>query len=235
MNVIDMSGRTPAQKQGLLSQLIVPRPIAMITTLDEDGTVNVAPFSYYMPVSGEPPMIAVTVGALREATDEPKDTWVNLERDGEFVVNVTTVEIADSIEAVAREYPRGMSEASVAGWQTVPSQVVAPPSLARSPAHLECRVREVVDRGDHRSCFSGVHIVLAEVICVTADDSIMAGPGRIDPTRVRAIGRMGFPWFVATGEDALFQQERVPYAETTCTTAPPLHKRAAAPVERNVR
>jgi flavin reductase (DIM6/NTAB) family NADH-FMN oxidoreductase RutF len=213
LNVIDMSELEPAKKQGLLSQLVVPRPIAMITTLDPDGGVNVAPYSYYMPVCGEPPLIAVTVGAQRQDTPEPKDTWLNIERTGEFVVNVTTVEIAEHIEAVAREYPRGVSEMDVAGWQAVPSQVVDTPSLADSPAHLECRVREVIDRGDHTTCFSGVHIVLAEVVCITTDDSIMSAPGRIDPTRVKAVGRMGFPWFVAAGEESVFHQDRVSYAE----------------------
>ncbi|WP_371573000.1 flavin reductase family protein [Streptomyces sp. NBC_01314] len=213
MNVIHMSGRPPAQKQGLLSQLVVPRPIAMITTLDPDGGVNVAPYSYYMPVSGEPPLIAVTIGALRQDTPQPKDTWLNIERTGEFVVNVTTVEIAEHIEAVAREYPRGVSEMDVADWRAVPSQVLDTPSLADSPAHLECRVHEVIDRGDHTTCFSGVHIVLAEVVCITTDDSVMSAPGRVDPTRVRAVGRMGFPYFVAAEEESIFHQERVAYAE----------------------
>lgn len=213
MNVIDLSDRTPAQKQGLLSQLVVPRPIAMITTLDEAGGLNVAPFSYYMPVSGEPPLVAVTVGASREATDGPKDTWVNLRGSGEFVINVTTVELAEHIETVAREYPSGVNEADVAGWATVPSRIVTPPSLKDSPAHLECRIRDVIDRGDQRSCYSGVHIVLAEVVCVTADDSIMAEPNRIDPTKVRAVGRMGFPWFVQVGERSLFELERIRYID----------------------
>jgi flavin reductase (DIM6/NTAB) family NADH-FMN oxidoreductase RutF len=223
VNVIELAGRTPAQKQGLLSQLVVPRPIAMITTLDADGGLNVAPFSYYMPVSGEPPLVAVTVGATREATLAPKDTWLNLTASGELVINVTTVDLAEHIEAVAREYPRGVNEAEVAGWRTVASARVAPPSLADSPAHLECRVREVIDRGDHTSCFSGVHIVLAEVVCITADDSILSGPGRIDPTKVRAIGRMGFPWFVTTTKDTLFHQDRVKYADigTTSVIAAP--------------
>jgi flavin reductase (DIM6/NTAB) family NADH-FMN oxidoreductase RutF len=208
-----MSTRTPAQKQGLLSQLVVPRPIAMITTLDTSGGLNVAPFSYYMPISGEPPMVAVTVGASREATDAPKDTWVNLGVSGEFVINVTTVELAAHIETVAREYPAGINEADIAGWRTVESHVVKPPSLADSPAHMECRVRDVIDRGDQHSCYSGVHIVLAEVVCVTADDSIMAEPNRIDPTKVRAVGRMGFPWFVTVDEDSLFELERTRYVD----------------------
>jgi flavin reductase (DIM6/NTAB) family NADH-FMN oxidoreductase RutF len=214
MNVIDMSGRTPAQKQGLLSQLVVPRPIAMITTLDASGGLNVAPFSYYMPISGEPPMVAVTVGASREATEAPKDTWVNLGLSGEFVINVTTVELAEHIETVAREYPSGVNEADIAGWRTVESHIVKPPSLKDSPAHMECRVRDVIDRGDQRSCYSGVHIVLAEVVCITADDSIMAEPNRIDPTKVRAVGRMGFPWFVTVDEDSLFELDRIRYPDT---------------------
>lgn len=213
MTVIDFSDRTPAQKQGLLSQLVVPRPIAMITTLNPNGGLNVAPYSYYMPVSGEPPLIAVTVGATREATSAPKDTWVNLESSGEFVINVTTTALAEHIEEVAREYPAGVSEAEVVGWETIPSHLVAVPSLAASPAHLECRVREVIDRGDHSSCFSGVHIVLAEVVCITVDDAILAAPNRIDPTRVHAIGRMGFPWFVTASADSIFSQDRVAYAD----------------------
>jgi flavin reductase (DIM6/NTAB) family NADH-FMN oxidoreductase RutF len=212
MQTIDLAGRSPAQRQGLLSQLVVPRPIAMISTQGPAG-FNVAPYSYYMPVCGEPPTLAVTVGAVREATPEPKDTWVNLEATGEMVINVTTTALADHIETVAREYPASTDEAEVVGWSTRPSQVVAVPSLAESPAHLECRVVEVIDRGDFDSCFSGVHIVLAEVVCIRVDEALLAEPQRIDPTKVPVVGRMGFPWFVAATGDAIFEQERIAYAD----------------------
>lgn len=211
--VVDLAGRTPAQKQGLLSHLIIPRPIAMITTVSADGTVNVAPYSYYMPVCGEPPTIAITIGTLREATDGPKDTWANIERTGEFVVNVTGGGMADHIEAVAREYPNDVSELDITGWGTTDSQVVAVPSLIDSPANLECRVLEVINRGDPGVRFSGVHIVLAEVVSITVDESILIAPDRIDPTRVAPVGRMGFPHFVRAEGGALFQQERIAYAD----------------------
>ena len=142
MNVIDMSGRTPAQKQGLVSQLVVPRPIAMITTLDASGRLNVAPFSYYMPISGEPPMVAVTVGASREATEAPKDTWVNLGLSGEFVINVTTVELAEHIETVAREYPSGvMPNREHASRKAVVPTVTS--ICVRTPADLPARCRSM--------------------------------------------------------------------------------------------
>jgi flavin reductase (DIM6/NTAB) family NADH-FMN oxidoreductase RutF len=217
MTVIDLAGRTPAQKQGLLSQLVVPRPIAMISSLNADGGLNVAPFSYYMPVCGEPPLIAVTIGAVREASAEPKDTWTNISRTGEFVVNVTTTAMAEHIEAMAREYPSGYDETTLSGWKTIDSQVVSPPSLEVSPAHLECRVQESIDRGDPLNCFSGVHIVLAEVVCITVDERITVRTDddalRIDPTQVDVVGRMGFPWFITAGPQALFEQERIAYAD----------------------
>lgn len=214
MRTIDLGGRSPAQLQGLLSQLVVPRPIAMISSTGPAG-FNVAPFSYFMPVCGQPPTIAVTIGTVREASPEPKDTWVNLEATGEFVVNVTTTALVDHIETVAREYPPDVDEAQLVGWSTRPSEVVAAPALAESPAHLECRVLETIDRGDPTSCFSGVHIVLAEVVNVRVSEDLLADDSetRIDPTRVAAIGRMGFPMFVAATGDAVFEQERIAYAD----------------------
>ena len=211
MGLIDLAEKTPAQLQGLLSQLVVPRPIALITTVDGDGVVNLAPFSYYMPVCGKPPTIAVTIGTRREATTAPKDTWANISACGEFVVNVATAALGEHLETVAREYPAGVSEAEVVGWRTTPSVVVAPPSLADSPARMECRVREVITRGAPDEPFAGVHIVLAEVVCVWVDDSLLSAPGRIDPTRLSPVGRMGFPWFVTASPEAMFELPRIPY------------------------
>jgi flavin reductase (DIM6/NTAB) family NADH-FMN oxidoreductase RutF len=211
MPVIDLADRTPAQRQGLLSQLVVPRPIALISTVSADGAVNVAPFSYYMPVCGDPPTIAVTVGSRREATAAPKDTWVNISDGGELVVNVATAPLAEHLETVAREYPAGVNEAGVVGWRLRPSHRVVPPSLADSPAQLECRVREVISRGAADEPFAGVHIVLAEVVCVSVDDELLAGPDRIDPTRLPAVGRLGFPWFVVAHDTAMISLDRIPY------------------------
>lgn len=214
MSVIDLSGRTPAQKQGLLSQLVVPRPIAMITTISAEGVPNVAPFSYYMPVCGEPPTIAITIGTRRASTEEPKDTFANIQaHDGQFVVNLTTHAIRDHIETTAREYPSHVNEADVAGWTYIPSQMVTPPSLAESSAHLECVVREVITRGDERLPYSGVHIVLAEVLCIVVDDEITDGPNRIDSTKLNVVGRMGLPYFVQASPESIFVQERVAYQD----------------------
>ena len=209
MIVFDPGEHPPGRAQGLLSSVIVPRPIAMISTANADGTVNVAPFSYFMPVTGHPPLIAVTMGGRHERADEPKDTWANTERTGEFVVNVTVDAMADKIEAAAIEFPYGVSELDILGWHTTPSIKVGHPGLAESPVHLECRVHTVVDLGDDGVAFSTVHLVVAEVVCITLDPGVCSPDLRIDPQRLRPIGRMTFPRFVRAHGDALFALERI--------------------------
>jgi flavin reductase (DIM6/NTAB) family NADH-FMN oxidoreductase RutF len=213
MIIFDPEGQPPAKCQGMLSSLVVPRPIAMISTVGDDGVVNVAPFSYFMPVTGRPPLVAVTIGGRREATSEPKDTWRNASQTGEFVINTTTDAMRHKIELAAMEMPADTSELDLLGWHTVPSVKVRHPSLAESPAHLECRIDRVVDLGDDDVAYSTVHVVVAEVICITLDESICTPDLRVDPHALAPVGRMTFPWFVRAGGDALFEQERVPYAE----------------------
>jgi flavin reductase (DIM6/NTAB) family NADH-FMN oxidoreductase RutF len=207
--VFDPSEHPPDRAQGLLSSVIVPRPIAMISTMNTDGTVNVAPFSYFMPVTGHPPLLAVTMGGRQERADQPKDTWSNSSRTGEFVVNVTVAGMADKIETAAIEFPYGVSELDVLGWHPVPSVKVGHPGLAESPVRLECRVHRVVDLGDTGVAFSTVHLVIAEVVCITLDESVCSGPLRVDPDRLQPIGRMTFPGFVQAYGEGLFSLDRV--------------------------
>lgn len=210
----DPSEHSAARRQGMLSQLISPRPIAMISTANGDGSVNVAPYSYYLPITGDPMLIGVTVGAHREDGGAPKDTWVNIERTGEFVVNVTVDSMREHIETMAMEFPPDVSEAEHVGWTPIPSMVVQHPSLAESPAHLECRVHQVVELGSNAEVYAAVHFVVAEVVAVTLDESICDENYRIDTLAIGQVGRMGFPWFVRSAvTEATFQLPRIPYRE----------------------
>jgi flavin reductase (DIM6/NTAB) family NADH-FMN oxidoreductase RutF len=219
--IFDPAAHPPAKSQGMLSSLIVPRPIAMISTLGADGVVNVAPFSYVMPVTGSPPLVAVTIGGRRDSSSGPKDTWRNAQRTGEFVINTTTDAMRHKIEAAAMELPDDASELELLGWHAVPSQKVGHPSIAESPAHLECRIHTVVDFGDDDVAYSTVHLVVAEVVCIVVDDSVCSPDLQVDPHALAPVGRMTFPWFVRAGGDALFPLARVPYAEYARTGSHP--------------
>ena len=211
--VFDPAEHEAGQVQGLLASVIVPRPIAMISTANADGSVNVAPFSYFMPVTGHPALLAVTMGGRHEREDQPKDTWANVARTEQFVVNVTVEAMADKIEAAAVEFPYGVSELEILGWHAVASVKVVHPGVAESPVRLECRVHRIIDLGDEGVAFSTVHLVIAEVICVTLDASVCSPDLKIDPHRLRPIGRMTFPRFVTAYGEALFSLERTSWED----------------------
>lgn len=199
----------PLKSQGMLSQLVVPRPIAMITTADEAGTPNVAPMSYYMAITGKPMLIAVSMGMVRDRDNEPKHTWENANRSGDFVINVTTASMREHIEEVGKEYPRGVNEADQVGWTTMPSVKVTSPSLCDSPAHLECEIRQVVDLGDPSVAYSGVHLVIAEVVLMTMDESICTPDFRVDPLALAPVSRMGYPYYLQAVPEGVTTIERV--------------------------
>lgn len=212
MHHFDPAEHSAAMRQGMLSQLVNPRPIAMITTSGEDGTVNVAPYSYFLPITGDPMLLGVTMGAHRAEDSGPKDTWTNVERSGEFVVNVTTEAMREHIETAAMEFPSSQSELTETGWTIQESVKVEPPSLVESPAHLECRVYDVVDLGTESRLHSAVHFVIGEVVWVTLEESIATADLRVDPLALRTVGRMGFPWFVQAEPSSMFSLERTPYS-----------------------
>jgi flavin reductase (DIM6/NTAB) family NADH-FMN oxidoreductase RutF len=211
MIVFDPTEHSAERRQGMLSQLVTPRPIAMISTVDDAGVVNVAPFSYYMPVTGSPMLLAVTMG-VRSSDGELKHTYENAHRTGDFVVNVTTAALRDHIETAAIEFPRGVSELESVPWSTMPSQRVVSPSLAESPAHLECRLHAEMGLGDEGT-WASVRLVVAEVVCVTLDESVCTPDFRVDQTTLLPVGRMGFPWFTTVTPDSMHQLARPTYEE----------------------
>src|SRR5262245_39528683 len=171
MIVFDPLSGSAAQAQGMLSQVVAPRPIALVSTSDEAGVVNVAPFSYFMAVTGRPLLVAISMGT-RVVDGADKDSYRNAMACGEFVINVTTDNLRNELEVAAMEFPAGVSELDEVGWTPIPSQRVSPPSIAESPVHLECRIHQVVDLGDLGAPSGGVHLVIAEVVCIVIDESV---------------------------------------------------------------
>ena len=210
-HVYEFAGKEPGTNQGLLSQLIVPRPIAMVSTRSAEGKGNLSPFSYYLPITGEPPLVGVTFGR-KERDASMKDSYENLMAAGDFVINVCSAVFADHIESIAKEYPFGEDEASMHGFTLVDSVRVSSPSVAEAPAHLECVVHQTVPLGSENAF---VVLVIGEVVCAQIDDSVLESPDldhpRIDLQKLGPIGRSGARTFMRTTPDAVYHQERHPY------------------------
>ncbi|HRE03020.1 MAG TPA: flavin reductase family protein [Ilumatobacteraceae bacterium] len=210
-HVYDFSAHGAGTNQGLLSQLVVPRPIAMVSTRDVHGAGNLSPFSYYMPVTGSPPLVTIAFGA-RESDGDTKGSFQNLMASGDFVINVCSEVFADHIEGLAKEYPHGVDEAAVHGFTWRDSQRVSSPAVAEASAALECIVHTTFDLGDETA---PVTLVVGEVLCAVIDDSVLASSDldhpRIDLLALAPIGRSGARTFIRAIEQAVYHQERHPY------------------------
>jgi flavin reductase (DIM6/NTAB) family NADH-FMN oxidoreductase RutF len=191
----------------LLVGLVAPRPIALITSLDEDGRLNAAPFSAYNYLCTDPPIIGVGVTNRPEQQIVPKDTARNIRRTGEFVVNVVSEDIAEKMNLCATDFPHEMSEVEIAGFTTAPSEVVKPPRLAEAHAALECREYMTLEIGHSR-------IILGRVVSIYVEDRYLDPSGPyIKADELHAVGRMnGLGNYVRT-RDAFMTIPRITYEE----------------------
>lgn len=139
---------------------VLPRPIAFVTTLNSNGTVNLAPFSYFNAVSSNPPAIMFAIA--RKPNGDKKDTLLNVERTGEFVVNSVSEWMAQPMNHCSAEYPYGVSELEKVGLTAVASDIVGPPRVKESPLHMECKVYSslLVGNGDAGSST----VIIGEVL-----------------------------------------------------------------------
>ena len=161
--------------------LIIPRPIAFVSTLGPAGNINLAPFSYFNGVSSAPPIISISVGPRRTGT---KDTAANVRREKEFVVNVVTPELMTGVIVGATDHPPEVSELELAMLTPAPSANVRTPGVKESPIRMECTLHQVVD------VEGGTSLILGRVVHVHADDAIWVD-GRVDPKRLTFVGRLG--------------------------------------------
>jgi len=171
---------------------IVPRPIAWVSTVNEDGTANLAPFSFFTGVSSDPPTCLICVA--RNKAGAKKDTWINIERTGEFVIHVVTDALAEKMNATSRAFPYGTDEIDATGLTKVPADRVAVPRVAESPVAMECKLERIVEVGRPGGENA---IIVGEILLWHVEDDLLVG-GRIDAGRLDAIGRMSGQSYVRT-------------------------------------
>ena len=183
---IDPKTTDPSNFYKLMIGAIVPRPIAFVSTISREGILNLAPFSFFTAISANPPVICFCP-MRREAADPRKDTLRNISITREFVVNVVSEEFAQQMNITSGEYPPEVDEFEAAGLTPIPSELVKAPRVAEAHVHMECRLYMWMEIGDLP--FSG-NIVLGEILRFHVDDRYVEN-FKIDPDKLRAIGRMG--------------------------------------------
>jgi flavin reductase (DIM6/NTAB) family NADH-FMN oxidoreductase RutF len=167
---------------------IVPRPIGWISTISNDGIVNIAPFSYFNAVSDLPPVIMFS--SSQKPDGDEKDTIKNIEQNGEFVFNIATYDLQEAMSQSSTPLPYGVSEAEEYDIQTTPSELVKPPRIALSPINLECRhIKTMMLDADGVDC--KVKVIFGHVIGCNINDNVITD-GKIDLKKIRPIARLGY-------------------------------------------
>lgn len=189
----DPAVESPANVYKLMIGVIVPRPIAFVSSVDEHGVRNLAPFSYFTGCSTNPPVVCFTA-AVREGPRPNKDTLHNVVVTKEFVVNIVSEDFAEKMNATSAEVPPDVDEFELAGLTPVASELVRPPRVAESRVQMECRLRQVIAISDKPG---GGNLILGDVVRFHVDAGIVNGY-KVDPDQLRAIGRMGGPTYVRT-------------------------------------
>lgn len=197
MVTINPTEHEPHQVYKVMSGIIVPRPIALVSTVDRDGVANVAPFSFFCGVGAVPPTL-LFCPALRAAAGADaiprKDTLRNVEETGEFVVNIVSEAIAEAANLTAAEVAPDVDEFQLAGLTPLKSDVIRPPRVAESPAQMECKLLQVIYTS-HKA--GGGVIVLGEVVRFHVREDLVDNY-RIDPAGLDAVGRMAGNTWVRT-------------------------------------
>jgi flavin reductase (DIM6/NTAB) family NADH-FMN oxidoreductase RutF len=181
----------------LMTGIIVPRPIALVSTVDVEGNANLAPFSFFAGVGSAPPAVLFCPALRPAGTDQAgqrKDTLRNVEETREFVINVVSEAIASQTNLTAAEVGQDVNEFKLSGLTPLASEVVRAPRVAESPAQMECKLMQVIYTGDQPA--SGV-IVLGEVVRFHVREDLVED-FRVDPSGLDAVGRMAGNTWVRT-------------------------------------
>lgn len=175
----------------LITGIVVPRPIAWVTTLSATGTVNLAPFSMFTSVSPKPPLMAFSVGRNAGVY---KDTARNILAREEYVIHIADFSHLDALHLSSTEYPPDVSEVEKAGLATLPSDDIAVPRLRDAPVAMECRFRNCIEFGDTRS-----RLIVGEVVVFHFRDGLVQN-GKIATRDLDPIARLGGPTYARLGE-----------------------------------
>ncbi len=205
---IDADSLDPEQTYKLLTGVVVPRPIAWVTSLSTQGVLNLAPFSAFTFVSSKPAMLGINIG--RKA-GRRKDTAEHILARREYVVHIADMPLTEAVHASAVEHASEVSEADLLGLARADSAHVGVPRLLAPPVAMECRLHSVTPYGD-----TGAEFFVGEVLCWHLRDGLLRN-GKVDSVELDPVCRLGGPNYAALGRRVTLR----PVAQTAKTTLEP--------------
>lgn len=186
---------------GMLVGAVAPRPIAFASTLNANGQPNLAPFSFFNAFGANPPIVVFSP-TRSGRTNQTKHSLNNVYDIKETVINVVTYPMVQQMNLASAEYPEDVNEFDKAGFTPITSERVTPYRVKESPVQMECKVNQVVETGSQGTA---ANLIIAEILLMHVDDSVLGDDGKIDPNKIRLVGRMGGSYYAKAFDEALFQ------------------------------
>jgi flavin reductase (DIM6/NTAB) family NADH-FMN oxidoreductase RutF len=199
--IIKLQDISTIEKQHWLQHAIAPRPICFASTMDAEGNVNLSPFSFFNLFSSNPPIV-IFAPSRRVRDNTTKHTLQNVLEVPECVINIVDYAMVQQTSLASCEFPKGMDEFIKAGFSKEKATVVKPPMVKEAKIKLECKINEVKSLGEEGG--SG-QLVIAEVLYMHVDDSILGEDGKIDQRKLHLVARLGGDWYCKVDETNLFK------------------------------
>ena len=198
---IKLSDLTPAQAQNYLQHAIAPRPVCFASTIDKEDNVNLSPFSFFNMFSSNPPIVVFSP-ARRVRDNSTKHTLENVMEVPEVVINMVDFEIVQQMSLSSCEYPKGTNEFIKSGLTEQKATMVKPPMVKESKIKFECKVNQIIPLGTEGGAGN---LVIAEIMVMHLDESILTNENKIDQTKIELLGRLGDHWYTKTNAGSLFE------------------------------
>jgi flavin reductase (DIM6/NTAB) family NADH-FMN oxidoreductase RutF len=198
--IIDPKEVATAKLHGYMLSAIAPRPIAFASTIDGEGNMNLAPYSFFN-AFGSNPATLVFSPARRVRDNTIKHTLENVRLNSEVVINVVDYKMVQQMSLASCEYPAGTSEFVKAGFTPVASEKIKPFRVAESPVQFECKVKDIIETGMEGGAGN---LIICEIVLMHINDAVLGEDGRIDANKIDLVARMGGDWYCRASGDALF-------------------------------
>ena len=201
---LDLKNLSIGEKQNYLQHAIAPRPICFASTIDEEGNINLSPFSFFNIFSINPPVVIFSP-SRRGRDNTTKHTYENVLKVPEVVINIVDYEMVQQTSLTSCEFPKEVNEFYKAGFTEEKASLVRPPMVKESKVKFECKVIEIKPLGEMGG--SGI-LIMCEVLVMHIDDAILDEKRFIDQTKLHHVARMGGDWYCRVDESNLFRVEK---------------------------
>lgn len=218
---IDPNTISTAELQQILLTAVAPRPIALASTVDKNGNVNLSPFSFFNVFSANPPILIFSP-ARRIKDNTSKHTYENIKEVKEVVVNIVNFSMVEQMSLSSTEYAKGVNEFTKSGFTAIASDRIKPPRIAEAPISFECIVDNVIELGTDGGAGN---LIISRVVNIHIRNEYKGNDGNLDTEKLDLVARMGGSWYCRASKDSLFEIPKPIYSTGIGVDALPMHAR----------